>query len=190
MVGLRYLNFNDRFLNSTYLGPTPALPDGPVAPITGTVTEQINELTFDTDNHAFGGQLGFRYFKYRDRWRFSTDFRLMALENFWKQVQRNYTVVTEYGGIGTTPFDYEYVASDQRAYYHDNDFVIGFDVRAEAAYQITKSFSLRGGIQVLDLETGIIRGNAVVGQGINGPVLAAGQDVQMYGVTFGFEINR
>ncbi len=188
MIGLRYMRFSDLDLDSTYLGPTPVAPTGPVVPIEGTVTESIRELSYNTNNDCFGGQLGFRYFRYQGRWTLSTDFRVMVMENFWKQVQRDYVTVTEYGGIGTTPLVYEYVQTDQRAYYHDNDTVVGFDLRAEAAYQVTKSFAVRAGLQMIDFETGIMRGNAIANNlGLN---FRDPQDVQLVGFTFGMQLNR
>ncbi len=37
--------------------------------------EQLTSVGAWTDNEMFGGQLGFRYFKFRDRFTFSSDFK-------------------------------------------------------------------------------------------------------------------
>jgi hypothetical protein len=183
LVGLRFMSFRDINFDSTYFGPTPAQPNGPVAPITGTVTELIQEVSHITNNQCFGGQLGFRYYRFDGRWSFSTDFKVLAMENFWRQAARNTSVVTEYGGIGTTPLAYEYVASDTKAFYDDNETVVGFDLRVESSYTLTKALALRMGVQVLDLETGLTRGNALV---LNNQK----QDVQLFGFSLGLTLNR
>ena len=62
-----------------------------------------------------------------------------------------------------------------------NETVVGTDIRAMAAYEITRDFKLECGVQFLGLFTGIGRG----------PYIDENSEaVTMVGTTFGFTINR
>ena len=61
------------------------------------------------------------------------------------------------------------------------EFVWGGEVRAEAAYELTRDISLRFGMVFIDLGQGIGRGNEINDNN---------EDVQIAGLTFGFTINR
>jgi hypothetical protein len=65
--------------------------------------------------------------------------------------------------------------------FHDAEFVFGTELRAEAAYDITRYIQLRGGVQFLDFGRGIGRGNDIT---LND------QDFLMVGATFGLAVNR
>ncbi len=76
-------------------------------------------------------------------------------------------------------------------YERNEEFAIGFDVRGEVNYQLTKMITVRAGFQVIDLAMGIWRG----GQGpVGGGAAPLGgdrnQDVVMAGGTFGITLNR
>jgi hypothetical protein len=68
----------------------------------------------------------------------------------------------------------------------NSEFVVGFEARAEAAYQVTKYLNIRGGLDVIDFATGIWRG---ANPGIGNPNLHD-QDMQIAGLTFGITLNR
>jgi hypothetical protein len=68
-----------------------------------------------------------------------------------------------------------------RLYDENEEFVWGGEVRAEAAYELTRDISIRFGMVFLDLGQGI-------GRGTN--PLDNNQDVQIAGVTFGLTVNR
>jgi hypothetical protein len=64
---------------------------------------------------------------------------------------------------------------------HDAEFVFGFDVRAEAAFELTRDISLTTGVQVLHFARGIARGNIASHND---------EDLTMVGATFGINVNR
>ena len=68
-----------------------------------------------------------------------------------------------------------------RSYSHGTEFVFGGEIRAEAAYEVTRDVSLRVGMEFLNLATGIGRGRDPERNS---------EDVQMFGVTFGLTVNR
>ena len=81
MIGLRYLRFQDITRDDNYtVGPGTRLDAA------GNLVAQLREnFTSQVDwgnNDMFGGQLGFRYFRYRGRWRQSLDMRAFAFQNF------------------------------------------------------------------------------------------------------------
>jgi hypothetical protein len=71
-------------------------------------------------------------------------------------------------------------------YSRNEEFYVGFDVRAELGYQITKMIQLRGGFQLIDIGRGVWRGG-------DGTLLPGGdndQDYLMVGGTFGINLNH
>jgi hypothetical protein len=62
-----------------------------------------------------------------------------------------------------------------------SEFVFGTEVRAEAAYELTRFIQLRAGMQFMDFGRGIGRG---------GNILDNDQDVILVGATFGVAVNR
>lgn len=187
LIGLRYSNFQDYSVNQAYA-------TSQFRPSTGTfdtefVTETLTTADWRIDNRMFGGQLGFRYFNHVGRWTLSTELRALALANFRREQQRFFTTTTEYGGVG---FD-EDVVTESTTFprlvipKQTTSFVPGFEIRAEAAYQVTKYIDLRGGIDFIDLASNIRR-SAILPGPIFGPV--GNNSVQMTGFTFGVAINR
>ena len=71
--------------------------------------------------------------------------------------------------------------TETHAFTNNTQFVWGGEVRAEAAYELTRDVSLRFGLEFIDLGQGIGRGNTL--QFNN-------QDVIMTGLTFGLTVNR
>ena len=144
-------------------------------------TETLLSQRARTKNNMFGGQIGARYFKYRNRLRFSGEFRAMAMTNW--QHHKSYTdqYFTTYDGIGVGSGITSEVLTRNGLTFRDNDeFVVGYDVRADLSYQLTSMFAIRGGIQVIDLR-GIWRGQITDGND---------QTLIMAGATFGLELNR
>ncbi len=133
-----------------------------------------------------GGQLGFRYFNYYKRWTLSGELRAFGMQNFQNSLYHQRTQITEYDGVG---LDTDVVITDYNSTFirtSNSEFVVGFEARAEAAYQITKYFSVRGGIDVLDFAKGIWRGANPNFGNVNNH----SQDVQMAGINFGLQLNR
>jgi hypothetical protein len=64
---------------------------------------------------------------------------------------------------------------------NDENFVYGFDVRAESAFELTRDISLTMGAQFMHFAQGVARGS----------VLAFNdEDLTMVGFTFGVQVNR
>ena len=64
---------------------------------------------------------------------------------------------------------------------------VGFDIRGELGYQLTKMLSIRTGFQVIDIGTGVWRGGNSVGNVSGGD---RDQDLVMFGATFGLTLNH
>ena len=64
---------------------------------------------------------------------------------------------------------------------------VGFDVRGELGYNITKMITLRAGFQIIDVGTGVWRGGLPIG---NVPGGDQDQDLFMVGGTFGLTLNH
>ena len=187
MVGFKYSTFDDLALNQVYDRLPNLISDPTAAPTFPFQVEQLISEETRVKNTMVGGQLGARYFTHIDRWTISGEFRAFTLANFQSMELRQQTFTTEYDGIGigSTVVATEYAQAAERV--TNNEFVLGFETRAEAAYQVTKYISIRGGIDVINLASGIWRGQNPL-EGNNR--FAQDQDVQMAGYTFGFEINR
>ena len=95
------------------------------------------------DNHMVGGQLGVRWFKQKDKWNLSGELRAFAAQNFQSlevstDLERTYYVaINPGGGIDSVVYDRSRTAG------HASEFVFGTEIRAEAAYAITRDFSVR-----------------------------------------------
>ena len=172
-LGFRYAKFRDFRRRDTL--PTPPLDGEEEEPPEDEVTTSDRSKWV---NHMVGGQLGLRSFLQIKSWILSSEVRAFGLQNF--QAFEN---VTE---LETTPFDEEGEAGDVtnqrlRASAHDGEIVVGAEVRAKAAFALTRDISLQFGVDVLHFARGIARGN--------NPVLND-QDLTMVGATFGVEVNR
>ncbi len=189
MVGLRYTNFADHAQNQSYTRSPNLISDPGTIAATNVVETLISNET-EIQNRMFGGQLGFRYFNYYKRWTLSGEFRAFGLQNFQNRSYQQRSEVTEYSAVGTggtvVATDYLVGGGINSARSSNNESVVGFEARAEAAYQVTKYFSIRGGVDVIDFANGIWRG---ANPGF-GPVENHNQDVQLAGFTFGLTLNR
>ena len=190
MVGFRWLRLTDvqRQMNyqSTFDFVPLTLPGG----FEGAA-EQITKDEARTQNEMVAGQVGFRYFKFRDRFTFSTALRVFAGGNYQRSKSQTETTTYIYDfennevEVGA-PLEAIFDDKTDPIYSHNDEFFVGLDVRGQIAYQLTKMFAIRGGFQVIDIETGVWRGG-------DGSVVAAGdhdQDVLLVGATFGVELNR
>ncbi len=184
LVGVRWMRIRDINGNQDYrsANDTDRVPylDFPNAEI-------LVSNTAITKNEMFGGQLGFRYFKYRDRFTFGTDFRVFFGGNWQSTRASQAEEITSYSAIGTDA-DVTFIIDRETApvYDRNEEFYVGFDVRGEIGYQLTKQVSIRGGVQVIDIARGVWRGGA-------GNFIAGGdrdQDIVMFGGTFGINLNH
>lgn len=175
LVGFRYMGLKDRFQRQTYQEGFALDIEDNIIPIETLVTRGS-----DTENNMFGGQLGFRYFKSFVRTTYSADFRAFGLANFQTHRSAIDQVVTGYDDS----LD-EVVLEDRTrtavAYVDNDEFVFGFEVRGEVAYQLTQHFQIRAGFQVVDLAQGLWRGDIDD---------RTDQAMVMAGGTFGIALNR
>lgn len=127
------------------------------------------------------GQLGFRWFKQKSHWLLSTDVRAFAGQNFQSFHSYDEVVTTYYDGsdIGADVLLEAKRASGTDG--HDAELVFGTEIRAEAAYAISKAISIRAGATFIEFGRGIARSNNLFDNC---------EDVTMVGYTFGATINR
>lgn len=181
MIGLRYAGIEDNTFIRSYQSTEKLIPD--IINPDDDPTERIVEQRSKAENDMFGGQLGFRYYKFVDRFTLSTDFRAFGMHNFQSNRDETYTETVIYDGsdIGAEiiSIDKTRTLSNQQ---RNDEFVVGFDVRGEVAYQLTRDISIRGGFQMYDFARGIWRGRSV--QNIHDQELIA------VGGTFGITVNR
>ncbi len=160
LIGLRYSSFKDYSVNQRYQTSNALITD----PGTVAATDIVEILTtreWTIRNEMFGGQLGFRYFNHVGRWTLSSELRAMTMVNFRRERQNTHIITTEYGGTGanaavvaeqTTPFPNVVIPRNTTSF-----AVPGFEVRAEAAYQLTKYIDVRGGVDFINLASNIRR---------------------------------
>ncbi|MDX1944957.1 MAG: hypothetical protein SFU86_06085 [Pirellulaceae bacterium] len=199
MVGVRIMNFKNFVRDDNYqrydidpqsvdvvANPNPPPPDllvPPVPTVDGPV-ELLNSHYYTTSNNLLGGQIGARLFHQRSHWMLSGEVKFFGCANFQYFEQREDTTITVYddtaslGGAVTYENFQRQVGYDQRT-----QFTWGGEVRAEAAYELTREISFRFGMSFIDLGTGIGRGESLQEK-------FARQDVQMAGLTMGVTVNR
>ncbi len=187
MLGLRYTSFDDTALNQSYFR------SGNLISVPGTISatnlvETLVSNETNIQNRMVGGQLGFRYFNYYKRWTLSSELRAFGLQNFQNRTFHQRTETTEYGGvaISSAVVATDYTSGTATVQSSNSEFVVGFEARAEAAYQVTKYFSIRGGVDVVDFAKGIWRG---ANPGF-GNINDQSQDVQLAGFSVGVTLNR
>jgi hypothetical protein len=182
LAGFRYMNYRnfkrrddyDRFAEDINGQPDPFTPDveGPY--------EQFTEDFSVFENFMIGGQLGGRWFQQHGKWLLSADVRFFAMHNFQYLKNRTDITLTRYDDPLGTEVDLQLYEKFQS---HDNanQFVWGGEVRAEAAYSLTRDISLQFGMVFLDLGQGIGRSDNIDDNN---------EDVQIAGLTFGVTVNR
>lgn len=186
--GFRYMQFTDFNRGDDYTryddegNPVPVIPIGPppaIQPADAAFEELIsNRASFE--NNLVGGQIGFRYSQHRSRWLLSGEARAFAFTNLQNMELTQLQVVTEVD-VGTGEEPNSERQNIIRTYSHGTEFVFGGEIRAEAAYEVTRDVSLRVGMEFLNLAAGIGRGRDPARNS---------EDVQMFGATFGVTVNR
>ncbi|MCA9130112.1 MAG: BBP7 family outer membrane beta-barrel protein [Planctomycetales bacterium] len=188
MIGFKYTTLKDLALNQSYtrsIGQI-TVPGGTTA---STQLETLISNETRIQNQMVGGQLGARYFTHYNRWTLSSELRAFGMSNFQQREFQQRSFITEYGGapaINAAVAAIDYTTGTGVVHSSNTEFVFGFEARAEASYQVTRSFNVRAGIDVLDFAKGIWRG---ANPGFGNTDLHD-QDIQMAGYTFGLSINR
>lgn len=201
MIGMRYTRFKDYSLDQAYARSNVSIIDSTPPAATGPlITETLQSFTLNNDNYMVGGELGFRYFNYYKRWTLSSELRVFGMQNFYERREHIQQTITQYSaatsGATVVAEDRSALGTGGISYNHASAFVPGFEVRAEAAFQVTKYFSIRGGMDFIDFAKGVLRGSAETVGGLVIPgqpvrtFTSDLQDVQLVGATFGITLNR
>ena len=188
-IGFRMARFTDFYLNEEYNRydedgiPVPPLPNpnDPDAPTPEDAEyEELISTRANLANNLVGGQLGARWYDKRGRWLVSGELKFFALANMQHFEQHELSVYTDVD-VGTGN-DVDGETRDLIVSYDSaQEFVVGGELRAEAAYEVTRDFSLRFGFEVLQFGKGIGRG---------GDMTRNTEAVTLYGFTFGALLNR
>jgi hypothetical protein len=170
-----FMDYQSSAENPPLIGPN--FEDAELVTVTGATTE----------NELIGPQLGFRYFKTQHRYVFSTDFRVFCGGNFQCSKSQALSSLEIYDGTGVGAEVIQIISnSTEPIYARNEEFFVGFDVRAELGYQITKMIQIRGGFQLIDIARGVWRG----GDGTLVPGGSTDQNYLMVGATMGINLNH
>ncbi len=188
--GFRYLKFEDTFQRQDYVvydedGFSPIWPPFPPSTIPiayeDTAIEDLITDRYLFSNQIITGQLGLRWLRRVSRWNLTAEFRAFGGNNFQHLTRKFEDVRTYYDSQGTGSEVNGIVKYKQTEDWHTTETVVGTDIRALAAYEITRDFKLECGVQFLGMFTGIGRG----------PYIDQNSEaVTAVGTTFGFTINR
>jgi hypothetical protein len=193
LVGFRYTNFRDYSVGQNYFRTNVDLLT-PGGILTENATEVLETNEWTINNLMLGGQFGFRYFNHYKRWTLSSELRALALQNFRRERQSARSTLTQYSGTGVGDDVVAEITNFPNAVVpaQTTGFVPGFEIRAEAAYQVTKYIDLRGGIDFINLASNVRRGTVETGPFGLPPRFgsALNNSVQMTAFTFGVALNR
>ncbi len=188
--GVRYARFQNVYQEQEYTRFTeegltfpypPLLPARDLFDIDDAVTEDLFTDNFRFNNEMVGGQLGLRLSRRLSRWNLSSEVRMFGMHNF-QRLNRETTLVRTYYDGGGQGSDVEGIIQTREIDgWHNNSAVFGTDVRAEAAFEVTRDISLQVGVQYLGFHRGIGRGFDITDNS---------QALNMFGSSFGFVVNR
>lgn len=186
-IGVKYASFNDITQDQEYSRSTTNLNEPLAPPDDATQLEILLTDRTTTINRMLGGQLGARYFTHYRRWRVGGEARVFLAGNF--QTNSNVFTTDQTYYDGAPGLGVEVVSTSTASTFitrHNETTVWGYELRADAAYQLTRYISARGGVEVMEFARGIWRG----GTSFRGNTTSTNQDVLMAGLTFGVELNR
>ncbi|MCH2123955.1 MAG: BBP7 family outer membrane beta-barrel protein [Pirellulaceae bacterium] len=173
-LGLRYSVFKDRTNGATVFNDI--TPD----PVDESVNQIITRSLSGIENSMFGGHLGLRWVKNRNRWKLSGDIRTFAMQN-WQLLEGRGSVETiNYSELNLGDENFRTLT---RSEFSDDaaEFVFGGEVRVSVAYEVWRDVAFRVGYDFLYLAQGIARG-ADLSQN--------NEEAHMSGLTFGIDIKR
>lgn len=184
LVGFRYMRFADTYQRMTYNAGPYFHPTDPTTILGGEmVTYEVSEAL----NDFAGGQIGFRYFKFVDRFRYSAELRVFALGSFQNNRYQNSSELTLYDNLEVAAEDavaHYMVEKSTPLYGRNNDFAWGYDIRSELSYTLSRMIELRAGLQLVDIAQGVWRGR------LYDQTASQDQRALMAGITFGVTLNR
>lgn len=187
LVGIRYMRFADiyqrmQYDSDLYLPPV----FDPLDPVFLAGEQVLTEQSVTT-NDMIGGQIGFRYFKHINRWRYSAEFRVFNAASFQSNRWQTKSETTLYEDVDVepgTPVRHYLRDQGEPIYGKNTEFAWGYDIRSELSYTMTKMIELRGGFQMVDVAQGIWRGRLI------DQLQDQKQRALMVGFTFGVALNR
>ncbi|HJN10677.1 MAG TPA: hypothetical protein QF564_18470 [Pirellulaceae bacterium] len=185
--GFRYMRFDNYLTRQQYNRWDPATglsqpglfpPDLDPEPFT---VETLNSTKATFYNHMVGGQFGFRWYKRKSRWNLSSELRAFAFQNIQIFNSTTNVEVTYYEDFGIDE-DVQSVTRDrQNTTGNGTEFVFGGEIRADAAFEITRDVSIQLGFNFMEIARGIGRGRTLQ---------ANDEDVTIFGFNGGFIVNR
>jgi hypothetical protein len=188
-VGIRYDQLIDFYEDAEYNRyddtgvPVPPIPDpndpNSPGPDDAAIEEYIREQA-RFRNDMFGGQLGLRWYQKQSHWLLSSELRFFAFHNNQILHSNRFQEITTVD-VGTGEEPTTATTAESNLWFHNNEFVWGGELRAEAAYEITRDVNLKLGFNVLNYGQGIGRGNDI---NTNNDRLLS------YGFSFGITLNR
>lgn len=131
-LGMQYFNISDNTLEDTTTN------------INGLGS--FNRFKQNVTNSAVGFQVGGRYNARRGRFRYTMDGSIVTAYNHQRYFATD--VLTQLGAVGTREF-----------YQKSQSFLPAIDGQFELAYNLSRDFSLRSGIQLQYLWNGVARSN-------------------------------
>jgi hypothetical protein len=152
--------------------------------VIGAVTQKVIRAHYDTRNELIGGQLGARVLSQRGRWNITGDAKAFALQNYQFTTEKCQTTYIVYDA-GHTETDRQ--ANSNETSKDFSEFAFGMEIRAEAAYELTRDFSVRGGVELLQFYKGVARGADVVPSALRRDNT---DELTAVGLTFGIAWNR
>jgi len=195
--GVRYIKFRSLYQDQTFIGyddagdyflfppaPPGTIPPGATAAIDwGDITQlDIISNRLNAVNHMLGGQLGVRWHKRLNRWNLSSEFRAFAFQNFQQMrstVDSNRKFYDDFEE--RLPQEIPEANSSTIVDSHSTDTVVGTDIRAEVAFEVTRDISLSVGVEYMGFYNGIFRGAALTSNS---------EDLHMFAFTFGGLVNH
>ncbi len=203
MLGVRFLRAQDMSLSRTY-GRTrevgsdvPTVNDAYFEDLLENTDaiERLTDRVSEVDNELYTVQFGFRYFKFQNRFRYSAEFRGFTGLNLQCLRQQQAITTTTYDGFDIgSDVTQNLVTKDIATYHTNEEFFIGYEVRAEMSYQLTKMFHVRCGVELIDLALGLWRNDRSLGFREQGDYVDSGENREQsflaVGGTFGIEMNR
>jgi len=184
LIGFRYMRFADTYQRMNYSSGLFFNPTDPLELLAG---EEVLTERSNATNDLFGGQIGFRYFKFVQRFRYSAEMRFFSMASFQSNRLQTSLEQTLYGGTTVAAGDevsYYIVDQNRPLYGKGDEFAWGYDIRSELSYTLSRMIELRGGFQMVDVAQGIWRGRLI------DPAASRDQRALMAGITFGVTLNR
>ncbi len=184
--GFRYIRFEDHTQQDSYSRITDLGVDvGQFPPLTQDPSllqnERFDSVQSTFDNHMVGGQFGARWFKEKGRWNLSGEVRAFLFSNFQYLETVNRSELTFYDAAAVDEPVEAVFLNDTYSYGNSTEFAFGGEVRAQAAYEVTRDLALRFGMTFMELGRGVGRGSNI---NFNQ------EDLTLFGMTFGIDFKR